>query len=72
MIKQKRTTLQLILGGILTLTLAATACNNGKEENKDAPKDSVVFTPPAIVKDSIDTMESTKGNVAPGSDIKPQ
>lgn len=72
MIKQTRTSLQFMLGGILMLTMATTACNNGKEESKDAPKDSAVFTPPTIVKDTLDTMESKKGNVAPGSDVKPQ
>lgn len=75
MIKQNRTTLQFMLGGILMLTMAVTACNNGKEESKDAPKDSVTTStppPPAAVKDTIDTMETKTGNVAPGSDVKPQ
>lgn len=73
MIKKNRTTLQFMLGGILMLTMAVTACNNGKEESKDAPKDSVTTAPPppSAVKDSIDTMESKTGNVAPGNDTKP-
>lgn len=74
MIKQNRTTLQFMLGGILMLTMAVTACNNGKEESKDAPKDSVVNTtptPPPAIKDSNDSMEPKKGNVAPGNENKP-
>jgi hypothetical protein len=75
MIKQNKTTLRFILGGILMLTLAVTACNNGKkEESKDATKDSPVTTtppPPAAVKEPIDTMEKKSGNVAPGNDNKP-
>jgi hypothetical protein len=75
MIKQNRTSLQFMLGGILMLTMAVTACNNGKEEEtKDAPKDSVVNTTPTpapAVKDSNDTMEMKKGNVAPGNENKP-
>ncbi len=77
MIKKNRTTLQIMLGGILMLTVAISACNNGTEESKETPKDSTakeVTTPPPppAVKDSNDTMEAKKGNVAPGNDVKPQ
>lgn len=75
MIKQNKTTLKFILGGILMLTMAVTACNNGKkEESKDATKDSPVTTtppPPPAIKDSLDSMEKTPGHVAPGNDNKP-
>jgi len=71
MIKQNRTSLQFLLGGILMLTMAVTACNNGKEESKDAPKDSVVNTTPTPAPAVKDSMEPTKGNVAPGNENKP-
>jgi hypothetical protein len=71
MIKQNRTSLQFLLGGILMLTMAVTACNNGKEESKDAPKDSVVNTTPTPAPTVKDSMEPTKGNVAPGNENKP-
>jgi hypothetical protein len=74
MIKQNKTKLQFILGGILMLTFAVAACNNSGE-SKEAKKDTVVTTttppPPPTVKDSNDTMEATPGKVAPGSDQKP-
>ena len=74
MIKQNKTTLQFIFGGILMLTMAVTGCNNGKD--KDGPKDSAVITttptPPPTVKDSNDTMEKIPGKKAPGSDVRPQ
>jgi hypothetical protein len=72
MIKQNKTRLQFILGGILMLAFAVTACNNDGEK-KDAPRDSpVTVTPPPNVKDSTDTMEHKTGKVAPGNDVKPQ
>ena len=72
MIKQNKTRLQFMLGGILMLTFAVAGCNNDGEK-KEAVKDSVVtLTPPTIVKDSTDTMEAKPGNVAPGTDPKPQ
>lgn len=72
MIKQNKTRLQFMLGGILMLTFAVAGCNNNGEK-KEAAKDSVVtFTPPTIVKDSTDTMEPVTGKKAPGTDPKPQ
>ena len=74
MIKKNRTTLQFMLGGILMLTMAVAACNNGKEESKDATKDSPVVktaTPPPAVRDSNDSMEKAVGRKAPGNENKP-
>ncbi len=75
MIRQNRTRLQFMLAAILMLTMAGTACNNEKkEESKDAPADSMTKTTPTpapAIKDSNDTMESKKGNVAPGNENKP-
>ena len=71
MIKQNKTKLHFIIGGALLLTFAVAGCNNNGE-NKEVKKDTAVtFTPPVIVKDTIDTMEGKKGNVAPGNDNKP-
>lgn len=73
MIKQNKTKLHFILGAALLATMAVTGCNNNGDE-KEAKKDTVVTTPPppATPKDSIDTMEKTPGNQAPGNDVKPQ
>lgn len=72
MIKQNRTRLHFALTGILMLSMAVTACNNEKkEESKDAPKDSVVNTTPTPAPAVKDSMEPTKGNVAPGNENKP-
>lgn len=70
MIKQNKTRLQFMLGGILMLTFAVAGCNNSGEK-KEAAKDSVVTTTPAV-RDSNDTMEPVTGKKAPGSDVKPQ
>jgi len=72
MIKQNKTKLQFIFGGILMLTFAVAACNNSGEK-KEGTKDTVVTTtPPVTVRDSVDTnMEPIPGKVAPGSDQKP-
>ena len=72
MTKQNRTKWQFVFGGALLLTIAVAGCNNNGE-NKEATKDTpVTFAPPTIVRDSIDTMESKKGEVSPGTDLKPQ
>lgn len=74
MIKQNKTRLQFMLGGILMLTFAVAGCNNDGEK-KEAAKDSIVVTPPPpppAVRDSNDTMEPVTGKKAPGSDVKPQ
>jgi hypothetical protein len=72
MIKQNRTKLQFILGGILMLTFAVAGCNNDGEK-KEATKDTLTKTPPATVNVPLDTpMEKIPGKVAPGSDVKPQ
>lgn len=71
MIKQNKTKLQFIFGGILMLTFSIAACNSSKD--KETTKDSVVTTVTApAVRDSGDTMEVIPGKVAPGNDIKPQ
>lgn len=76
MIRQNRTKLQFILGGILMLSLAGAACNNSGE-TKEAAKDTPVVetkieTPPPVVRDSTDTMEATPGKVAPVVETKPK
>ena len=72
--KQNKTKLQFILGGILFLTFAVAACNNGdNKDSKAAVKDSPATemkttTPPPATNDSIhkkDSMEVTPGKVSP-------
>jgi hypothetical protein len=72
MIKQNKTKLQFILGAILFLSVAVTACNNDGEK-KETVKDEPVITAPAVT-DSIDTnhMEKMKGGVSPVDEIKPK
>lgn len=76
MIKQNKTKLQFIFGGILVLTFAFASCN-GSGDTQVTVKDSVVTESKTVitappVKDSTDTMEVIKGEKAPGSDVKPQ
>ena len=67
MIKQNKTKLQFILGGVVMLTLAVAACNNTTEKE---PEKTIIVTPPPV-KDSIDTMVKMPGSGAPVTDGKP-
>jgi hypothetical protein len=49
------------------------ACNNGEKKEETTKETTTEVAPPApAVRDSADTMETKPGNVAPGSDVKPQ
>lgn len=67
MYTKAKTQLHFILGGIMMLTFAVSACNNGESE-KTVVKDSTVSTevktelPPPPLKD---TMDSIPGNQGP-------
>jgi hypothetical protein len=68
--KQNRTKLQFILGGILFLTFAIAACNNGDDKDskaavKDSPATEMKPTIPPSTVDSGDSMEKIKGKVSP-------
>lgn len=66
MIKQNKTKLQFILGGILMLALTVGACN-GSGESKETATDTTleIKTDTMPLRDSTDTMEKTPGKVSP-------
>ena len=67
MYTKAKTQLHFILGGIMMLTFAVSACNSG-ESDKTVVKDTTVSTevktvvPPPAIKDTMDTIP---GNQAP-------
>lgn len=71
MIKQNKTKLQFILGGILMVTFAVAGCNSGdadKAATKDTPVTEVKTAVPDLpVLDSMDT-----GDKAPILETKPK
>lgn len=70
MIKQNKTKMQFVLGAILFLSVAVTACNNDGEK-KETVKDEPAVTAP-VKRDSTDSMEKMKGAVSPVDENKPK
>lgn len=68
MIKQNKTKLQFVLGAILFLSVAVTACNNG--DKKDTVKDGPAVTD-SLKKNVTDSMVKETGGVSPVEETKP-
>lgn len=67
MIKQNKTKLQFVLGAILFLSVAVTACNNDGEKKDTVKKETTTV----IKRDSTDSMVKETGGVSPVEVTKP-